>query len=285
MVDLSSRLSADELPGVRIAVGRLHDELIDVSRSYAEAMGALSWARVHDDSSRVVWYRDISILEADAYYLPIDYQERLLHVVTVGRGDQVQAMLDELREVNFHERNLSARMLAQFVDDMRGIAVRVSATVAQRGYDDVGPPVEELFDDLGRQQDPAAVYDRVRGYLLAAASAIDQSHRSHNGVLRDRLVAHIEANYRDPQLSLQSIADSFGLNETYVSRFYKEQTGESLSHAVERRRMNAAFELLTTSDETVDAIGYNSSNAFRRAFKRITGVSPAAYREAHASSA
>lgn len=288
VTDLSSRLSADELPGVRIAVGQVYHELIDVSRSYGEAMAALSWARVHADSRRVMWYRDIAFLEAETYYLPIEYQERLLHTVTAGRSDQSKAMLDELREVNFHERNLSPRMLGQFVDDMRGIAVRVSSIVAQRGYAGVKPPMDELLDELDRRQDPAAVYDRVRGYLLAAAFAIDQSHRSHNGVLRDRLVAHIEANYQDPQLSLQSIADSFGLNETYVSRFYKEQTGESLSHAVERRRMNAAFELLTTGEETVDeianAIGYNSSNAFRRAFKRITGLSPAAYREAHTPS-
>lgn len=148
--DLSTRLLTDNTSATRIAVGRLYGNLIDVSRSYGQAMNALSWARAQNVPEPVVYYRDIAVLEDQTYFLPIEYHARLMHVVMSGRADQTQSILEELRSENLSQRNLSAGMSEQFVNDLRGIAVRISHLVAQRGLEESGRTPDGVLSELAR---------------------------------------------------------------------------------------------------------------------------------------
>jgi AraC-like DNA-binding protein len=71
--------------------------------------------------------------------------------------------------------------------------------------------------------------------------------------------------------------------EKYISQLFKEVTGINLSDHLEKIRMDHAASLLKDNEFTVDEIasrvGYNSSHSFRRAFKRVTGISPSAFRQ------
>jgi|GEM_PF-1843582 len=83
-------------------------------------------------------------------------------------------------------------------------------------------------------------------------------------------------------MSLNSLAENMGVSATYLSRKYKEWTGNTFSEYITNHRMNAAKTLLLTTQETVKAIGakvgYPDSNYFCRVFKKKTGQSPQYYR-------
>jgi two-component system response regulator YesN len=80
------------------------------------------------------------------------------------------------------------------------------------------------------------------------------------------------------------VAESHRLSENYLSNLYKEQEGECVSETIEKVRIGAARRLLSGSADSIDAIaaacGYRSGVSFRRAFKRVAGVSPSEYRRA-----
>jgi AraC-like DNA-binding protein len=111
----------------------------------------------------------------------------------------------------------------------------------------------------------------------------EQRKKSHNGQMAGRVAAYIEANYADPQMCLAAVAREFRLSEAYVSGFFKEQHGENFSDYLERLRLSHANRLLSESfmpiREIAVRVGYGSDKAFRRAFKRVHGISPHAYRE------
>lgn len=71
--------------------------------------------------------------------------------------------------------------------------------------------------------------------------------------------------------------------EKYISQLFKEVTGVNFSDHLIKVRMDQAIILLKENGLTVDEIavrvGYNSSHSFRRAFKRLMGVSPSTYRQ------
>ena len=96
-------------------------------------------------------------------------------------------------------------------------------------------------------------------------------------------LAYLQENFTDPGLYQLSVALHFNLSRAYLSQFFREQTGENFSTYLERLRIDHAKVLMRTEDLPIDQVawrcGYNSASALRRAFKRIEGVAPVAYRE------
>jgi AraC family transcriptional regulator len=97
--------------------------------------------------------------------------------------------------------------------------------------------------------------------------------------------AFIEANLGAP-LSVTMIAEHVGLSPFYAARLFGVFQGESLIAYARRRRLQNAAELLADGegvrliDLAFDA-GFDSQEAFTRAFKRAFGVAPGQFRRAH----
>lgn len=96
------------------------------------------------------------------------------------------------------------------------------------------------------------------------------------------LHAFILANLAE-DLSLNRLADFCHFHPVYLSRTYKEATGETLSDYINRVREEKAAQLLRMSDYSVGDIaritGFATDNYFCRWFKKRTGKSPARVQE------
>lgn len=101
---------------------------------------------------------------------------------------------------------------------------------------------------------------------------------------RDRVIRFVHQHYKDPQMSLTMAADAIGITEIYLSRLFKQVTGDNFSKYVESLRMKDAAELLKSDaysiNEVAEKVGYNSPQVFRRAYRRYYGVTPSEARRA-----
>ena len=83
-------------------------------------------------------------------------------------------------------------------------------------------------------------------------------------------------------MSTMQIADVFGYHKVYLAQIFKETTGNTLAATIEGVRINKAGALLKEGCFSVDAVakmvGYSSADVFRRAFRRVMGVTPNQYR-------
>lgn len=74
---------------------------------------------------------------------------------------------------------------------------------------------------------------------------------------------------------------TLGRNPKYISRVFKEETGEGILDYVNRQRIRKAQVLMRSENMTLEQIGstvgYASSKTFRRAFQKETGVMPGDY--------
>ncbi|MCL2034402.1 MAG: response regulator [Oscillospiraceae bacterium] len=86
------------------------------------------------------------------------------------------------------------------------------------------------------------------------------------------------------ELSVSNIAAMQYVTPNYFSRLFKQVTGEGCNEYIVRKRMEQAKSLLTSKDLKIGVIagmvGYRDINYFSLAFKKNTGCSPTAYREA-----
>lgn len=97
-------------------------------------------------------------------------------------------------------------------------------------------------------------------------------------------LAYIEHNYMN-DISVESIAESSGLNRSYFGKIFKESVGKSPQEFLISYRMIKAAELLRRTRYSVNeigcAVGYPNQLHFSRAFKSVYGVSPRNWRNAN----
>lgn len=104
---------------------------------------------------------------------------------------------------------------------------------------------------------------------------------AQTGITRD-VQEYIRQNLSDPNLCVQSIADSVGLSENYLGALFKRETGQTLHKVIVDLRIERAKYLLLNKcrvPEVAQRCGFSSTGYFHSVFKKQTGFSPVAFIE------
>jgi len=96
-------------------------------------------------------------------------------------------------------------------------------------------------------------------------------------------IAFINENYGDANMTLESIAESFYISKSHLSRLFRQLTGTYFSAYLKNIRLAKACTLLIDTDITVDNImkmcGMRDATSFYKAFGEYTGLTPNQYRK------
>lgn len=97
-----------------------------------------------------------------------------------------------------------------------------------------------------------------------------------------RAVKFINLNYQK-DISVKSVADSLFISESYLSRLFKTEVGQTFGDYLTYYRIKKACELLKKPDvkiyEVANLIGYKDQRYFSNIFKKLVGVTPKEFRE------
>lgn len=100
----------------------------------------------------------------------------------------------------------------------------------------------------------------------------------------DELMKYMRSNF-SYKLTLEFLAAHVHLSREYLSRYFKQCTGKTISEFLLEIRMSRAKEMLRTSSHSVTDIGiycgYPSVANFQKAFKNFVGMPPSEYRKKH----
>ncbi|MEV5026776.1 response regulator transcription factor [Paenibacillus sp. LPE1-1-1.1] len=95
------------------------------------------------------------------------------------------------------------------------------------------------------------------------------------------IVAYIHTHFAS-ELKLESLAEQFHYNRTYLGKLFKTQTGISFNAYLDQVRIDKAKLLLAGGAKVYEAaslVGYSSVDYFHLKFKKIVGIAPSVYRE------
>lgn len=97
------------------------------------------------------------------------------------------------------------------------------------------------------------------------------------------LLNFIDSHLADINLTL--LADAVGMNQNYLSQYFKKHFGITFVDYVTRKKIDRAKELLVTTSLTCksigESLGYHDPNVFTRTFKKMEAVTPNEYRRLH----
>ena len=110
----------------------------------------------------------------------------------------------------------------------------------------------------------------------------EQQEKEKTGDVIFEVENYIKENI-ESDLSLELLASVVHLNPSYLSRYFKESTGENLSNYVTRCKMEKAAWLLDNTEQKINEImlqlGYQKSQHFAKIFREQYGVSPKEYKK------
>lgn len=109
------------------------------------------------------------------------------------------------------------------------------------------------------------------------------------GARRVQIKRYIEANLRNPDLTVRSVASAFGISPRYLHILFTHES-ETVSSYILRRRLEECGKQLAdalwrrrTITEIAFGWGFNNATHFARVFRNRYGTSPRDYRNTHAA--
>lgn len=95
-------------------------------------------------------------------------------------------------------------------------------------------------------------------------------------------VSYIDKNYLK-DISLTTIADHIGVHKVYLSRIFKEETGENVTDYIIQYRIKKAIQMMRLTDlklyEVAEQAGFKDARQFSIYFKKVIGLTPIEYRD------
>ncbi len=268
---------------VQAGFGGYFASVTEVSGSFEQAKQALEYA-VYMNKKGITWNHEARIKNS-TYYYPLDTEQRLISTLRAGELAEATRIIDAIFAQNLGERELSIEMKHQLIGEMKGTFLKLLDQKtfmesplfesAKRRIIDISST--EPLDHI--QAGFHAIMEGLCGYIT------NKKKDAHTQIIK-QIYKYTEDMYSDSELTLYRVAEHVERPEKYISQLFKEVTGVNYSDHLVKVRMDQATLLLKDSRYTVDEIaarvGYNSSHSFRRAFKRLTGISPSTYRQSHA---
>ncbi|MES2051003.1 MAG: helix-turn-helix domain-containing protein [Pseudomonadota bacterium] len=195
----------------------------------------------------------------------------------VHNPERVKHLIVMLPKDQMAERGLQLdALMARQVGSDRGIS-RVALDAMRSTWQELPNMSEDAARGAGE-----LIMQLVRLSLLElAGQATSVTQRE---ALKDRIRAHVARNLRDPQLSIDRIAQALNCSKRHLHNAFAEED-ETLASYILRQRLEACIRDLRQGAQSSKPIteialywGFNNLSHFSRVFREHTGSSPSAYR-------
>lgn len=280
MQNLAQYAASEYRITIQAGFGELFSSVLEVGESFEQAKQALEYA-AYSNKKGMIWSREAQTENA-TYYYPLETEQRLAGTIRAGELEESKRMIDLIVAQNLGQRELSVEMKHQLVGEMKGTFLKL---LDQKVF--LESPLFEhtkrRIIDIRSDEPLEAAADEFHAVTEVLCGFIANKKKdTHIQLIKD-IYGYTENMYADSELTLYRVAEYLERPEKYISQLFKEATGVNYSDHLIKVRMDRAVELLKESNYTVDEIaarvGYNSSHSFRRAFKRLMGISPSIYRQ------
>ena len=215
----------------------------------------------------------------------LDQEQALLRMVR--KGDTAA-----LKEWINHAPAIRGGVLAKEQLRQKKNTFIVAVTLVSRAAIRGGMDVEDAFShsDSYIQQcellsSPSDILNLQYRMVLDYTERVERLHLGkHPSKLTVDVANYIQRHMSEP-ITTEKIAKELFLNRSYLSRKFKEKTGETLTDFILKEKTEEAKRLLRYSDKPLTAIGaylgFSSASHFSRVFKTYVGSTPSEYREKH----
>lgn len=257
-----------------IGVSPIYPNILDTGTYFIRARIAKSY-RLIMGTDRVILYGEIEILETKNNWYPSDQENRLISALRIGDYKPIIEITESM--VN------SIKSEEMSSDNAQRICKWITNTL-YKTISDLNIDLDVKFEELItlKYETLEEFVECLRISTEHLCKVVQMQKESKNFLLREQIYKYVNENYSDNTLCLERIAQHFNLSASYITRYFKDQTGYSLMKYIDMVRNDKAKELLQETNmilrDIISAIGNVDETNFIRKFKMKEGVTPSQFR-------
>lgn len=249
-----------------------HTGISSISTAYKEALEALN-TTLRSEKAAVSAYRADNI-SAKSYYYPIEQAQHLISLLNNADNANALRHMDMILETN-QDILLIPHLRKALFTDMAGTIMKAALNV---GYN---IDTEKLMSYVNVEEYSA--FSKIfESYVNEVCNFINSGSFENMDSLVKKINRIIENDYLNVELNINMIAETLGMNASYLSAVYKQRTSIRIIDKIHSLRINEAKKLVLEEELTMEAIaqktGFGTTTSFNRVFKKVVGISPREYR-------
>lgn len=269
---------------VTVAIGNLADSIVEAPDRLEEARNALQY-RDLNEHNQVLQLDCLHAADGRSVTYPFEIEKSLLHALRSGDEEGAK------RNLRLFMKNIQSQSGLNLV--VQNALVKLLGSIHEALLK-AGINMIELYKDTNLYEELMQLKEmdeRVEWFeqvvFAPYLSAVQNSQELQLRNIVQQMIQHMEQHYAQ-ELTFESIADTYGIHMTRLSRAFKAATGLTYTEYLTRLRLDKCKELLEQSDmkinDIAEMLGYQPAYLIR-IFKKQELVTPGQYRELHRANA
>ncbi|WP_164716800.1 AraC family transcriptional regulator [Paenibacillus whitsoniae] len=265
---IGASTAAHELGGIGEA---FREALLALDQRLADSRGGANSAAVESVAE--------GGLPEPFFYYPLEVEQQFINLIKAGEAAKAEKLLDSIYEENYMARRISPELQRILLPSIAGTLLKLAQQAPELGR----TLAQRLASAPPEGEDAAAAFANLRDSLRVACAHFQNGRSDQSERMLNNIRKHVRERFGDNMLSVNSIADQFGITPSYLSAFFKKASGQNVADFIAQIRIAEAKRMLAEPQLTIAQIatkvGYANDIGFIRFFKKYEGVTPGAYRQ------
>lgn len=248
-------------------------DLKSVSEQYENVQRICEYARYHK-VRLPLFLKDIPRNQHVVF--TVDLELQLEKAIESGICEQLRILMDQIMESNMRLPEQGCQSMTHTVEIIRSVILRCL------DQESCSQDRDQLFGETQR----AKTSEEIEKIVFKTCSYFEQKKKllesDEENRLKNKIMDVIRMEYVQEGFNLTALSERIHISEQKLYRDFKKLFGVSFAAYLEMQRIRSAEEKLKQGEHVQDVaenVGYNSDYSFRRAFKRVIGVTPSEYQK------
>ncbi len=250
----------------------------------AENVTSHGSAEISSDRPGLLSSQENPLLSASIMEERYAHENSIIEAVRKGQSWRVETFLARVGSQNFEQR------ASDPVRNIKNYCI-ITNTLLRKAAEQGGVHpiyIDSLSTDFALRIEalsspaagPALIGEMAKGYCRLVR---EHSTKGYSALIQKAIIL-IEGNLSG-NVTLSHLASELSVNSSYLSALFRKETGVTLTDYIAQQRISHARHLLESTRLQVQTIGqlcgFEDVHYFSKVFKRLTGLTPKAYRQSN----
>lgn len=263
-----------------VGIGRAYNTITEISKSYVEAKAAVDYKMVKGKNT-VILFENITTEGDERSYYSHQSERKIFEYLKKGDFDGISGILLKIIN-NVNSKPVTINMARCIYFEIINTAMKSLGELNSEDYNEIihqGNVLPNLLECETLNE----LYEETGIFYKIICERIKKNVNNKSSDFENNILEYIHKNFDDNNISLTSIAESFDVTPSYLSRFFKNRLKCNFVDYIHKLRSERAKELLVSTNmsiaEIADESGYFDSHSLIRSFKKYEGLTPGRFRD------